>query len=71
MSDPTTEPDAPDPQEVVEAPGYVRPAEDPTDPEVTDTADPSYVTPAADAVRPTALVEAPTTDGAGDATVQG
>jgi hypothetical protein len=42
----------PDPQEVVEAPGYVPPAEDPTDPEVTDPTDPNYVEPAAGVTRP-------------------
>lgn len=46
MSDPTQDvPDAPDPQQVTEQPGYVAPAEDPTDPEVTDPADPNYVEP--------------------------
>lgn len=39
-----TEPDL-DPQDIVEAPGYQAPDADPTDPEVTDPADPNFVEP--------------------------
>ena len=65
MTDPTAVPDAPDPGDVAASPEYSPPAEgDPTGHEITDPADPSYVEPAAAAVRPTAVIE-PVTDGAG------
>jgi len=63
-TDPTAVPDAPDPGEIAAAPGYDRvTVTDETGPEV-QPGDPSYVEPAADAIRPTAVVE-PVTDGAG------
>lgn len=41
-----------DPQEIVEQPDYVAPANDLTDPEVTDPADPNFVAPAEGVTRP-------------------
>ena len=52
MSEPTTLTGGLDPQEIIEQPDYVAPDDDPTDPEVTDPADPSYVEPATDVTRP-------------------
>lgn len=53
MSQPTA-PDL-DPQDVVEQPDYL-PEADPTDAEVIDPDDPSFVEPAANAIRPTATI---------------
>jgi len=52
VSEPTTLTGGLDPQEIIEQPDYVAPDDDPTDPEVTDPADPSYVEPATDVTRP-------------------